>query len=105
MAWNCALLLRLGAADYKIPTLGISERADYVPLVAAGALIVLFSIEHIIALAARHRSGARMALTILGVSFFGLLILGRAGRVRDRPVGASRPSCTKACRWPSCSSR
>lgn len=34
----------------KKPMLGVPEGADYVPLVVAGALIVLFSIEHIIAL-------------------------------------------------------
>lgn len=34
----------------KKPMLGIPEGADYVPLVVAGALIVLFCIEHIIAL-------------------------------------------------------
>lgn len=32
------------------PMLGVPEGADYVPLVVAGALIVLFSIEHIVAL-------------------------------------------------------
>ena len=62
---------------YKIPTLGISE---VVALRAAGRrpalLIVLFSIEHIVALAARRRSRAGMALTILASRFFGLLILG-----------------------------
>lgn len=34
----------------KKPMLGVPEGADYVPLAVAGALIVLFSIEHIIAL-------------------------------------------------------
>lgn len=34
----------------KKPMLGVPEGADYVPLVVAGALIVLFSLEHIIAL-------------------------------------------------------
>ncbi|HSV55036.1 MAG TPA: TRAP transporter small permease [Burkholderiaceae bacterium] len=34
----------------KKPMLGVPEGADYAPLVVAGALIVLFSIEHIIAL-------------------------------------------------------
>ena len=34
----------------KKPMLGVPEGADYVPLVVAGALIVLFSAEHIIAL-------------------------------------------------------
>lgn len=34
----------------KKPMLGVPEGADYVPLVVAGALIVLFSAEHIVAL-------------------------------------------------------
>jgi TRAP-type C4-dicarboxylate transport system permease small subunit len=38
-----------GVLSYKIPTLGISEGWHYAPLVLSGALIVLFSIEHIIA--------------------------------------------------------
>jgi len=49
MAWNCALMF-VSVSGYRIPTLGISESWRYVPLVAAGALIVLFSIEHIVAL-------------------------------------------------------
>jgi len=49
MAWNCFLMLQ-SVAGYKIPTLGLSESWRYVPLVLAGCLIVLFSIEHIIAL-------------------------------------------------------
>ena len=36
--------------DEKKPMLGVPEGIDYVPLVIAGALIVLFSIEHIVAL-------------------------------------------------------
>jgi len=36
--------------DYKIPTLGISEAFKYIPPAMAGALVALFSIEHIIAL-------------------------------------------------------
>jgi TRAP-type C4-dicarboxylate transport system permease small subunit len=36
--------------DYMIPTLHVSESWRYVPMVLAGFLIVLFSIEHIIAL-------------------------------------------------------
>ena len=35
--------------DYKIPTLGISEGWHYAPLPLSGALVVLFSIEHILA--------------------------------------------------------
>jgi TRAP-type C4-dicarboxylate transport system permease small subunit len=36
--------------DEKKPMLGVPEGIDYVPLVIAGVLIVLFSIEHIVAL-------------------------------------------------------
>jgi len=50
MAWNCALMLE-SVRGYMIPTLHVSESWRYVPLVAAGLLIVLFSIEHIVALA------------------------------------------------------
>lgn len=49
MAWNCALMFE-SVRGYMIPTLGLSESWRYVPLVAAGVLIVLFSIEHVIAL-------------------------------------------------------
>ena len=65
MAWNGCGAGRVGAWHYKIPTLGISEGVSYVPLVIAGVLIVLFSIEHIVALRARRGGRARMALTIL----------------------------------------
>ena len=61
---------------YKIPNLGLSEVVRYVPLVASGVLIVLFSIEHIIALLRGEEVEPVMALTILGVTFFGLLVLG-----------------------------
>lgn len=43
-------LWAVGKWNERKPMLGIPEGADYVPLVVAGALIVLFSIEHIIAL-------------------------------------------------------
>lgn len=36
--------------DEKKPLLGVPEGLDYLPLVIAGGLIVLFSIEHIVAL-------------------------------------------------------
>ena len=49
MAYNCAVLAQ-SVWDYKIPTLGVSEAFKYVPPAMAGALIALFSIEHIIAL-------------------------------------------------------
>ena len=49
MAYNGALLA-MSVMDYKIPTLGIPEGLNHVPVAIAGALIVLFSIEHILAL-------------------------------------------------------
>jgi TRAP-type C4-dicarboxylate transport system permease small subunit len=49
MAYNCGLLAQ-SVWDYKIPTLGISEAFKYIPPAMAGALVALFSIEHIIAL-------------------------------------------------------
>ena len=49
MAYNCAILVE-SVWDYRLPTLGISEGWRYVPATIAGALIVMFSIEHIIAL-------------------------------------------------------
>jgi len=50
MAWNCALLAD-SVWSYRLPTLWISEGWRYVPGTFAGVLIVMFSIEHIIALA------------------------------------------------------
>ena len=49
MAWNGAILAA-SVAPYKIPTLGLSEAFNHAPLVISGALIVLFSTEHVIAL-------------------------------------------------------
>ena len=49
MAWNCYEMF-VSVRSYMIPTLHISESFRYVPLVLAGCLIVLFSIEHIVAL-------------------------------------------------------
>ena len=49
MAYNGGLLA-ISVMDYKIPTLGISEGFNHVPVAIAGALILLFSIEHIVAL-------------------------------------------------------
>jgi TRAP-type C4-dicarboxylate transport system permease small subunit len=43
-------ILGLSVATYKIPNLNLPEIVRYVPLVLSGALIILFSIEHIIAL-------------------------------------------------------
>jgi len=50
MAWNGAFLAH-SVMDYKIPTLGFSEGFNHIPIMTAGTLIALFSIEHIIALA------------------------------------------------------
>jgi TRAP-type C4-dicarboxylate transport system permease small subunit len=50
MAYSCASLAE-SVWDYRLPTLGISEGWKYIPAVICGSLIVLFSIEHIIALA------------------------------------------------------
>jgi TRAP-type C4-dicarboxylate transport system permease small subunit len=49
MAYN-GWLLGSSVASYYIPNLHISEAARYIPLVLSGVLIVLFSIEHIIAI-------------------------------------------------------
>jgi TRAP-type C4-dicarboxylate transport system permease small subunit len=49
MAWNGGYLAH-SVMDYNIPTLGISEGVNHIPIMTAGALIALFSIEHIIAL-------------------------------------------------------
>jgi len=49
MAWNGAILAA-SVAPYKIPTLGLSEAFKPAPLVISGALIVVFSIEHVVAL-------------------------------------------------------
>lgn len=58
MAWQCALLME-SVRDYSLPTLGISEAWRYLPAVLAGVLIVLFSLEHIVAL----RRGEEVAPT------------------------------------------
>ncbi len=49
MAWNGAVLAE-SVMGYKIPTLGLSEGVNHLPLVIAGVLIALFSLEHIVAL-------------------------------------------------------
>lgn len=48
MAYNCGLLAQ-SVWTYKIPTLGVSEAFKYLPPAMAGALIALFSFEHILA--------------------------------------------------------
>lgn len=52
MAWQCAVLAH-SVAGYRIPTLGISEAFKYLAPCAAGALVALFSVEHILALLRR----------------------------------------------------
>lgn len=49
MAYN-GWLLGQSVAPYTIPNLHLSEAARYVPLCISGVLIVLFSVEHVIAL-------------------------------------------------------
>lgn len=49
MAYN-GWILGASVAGYLIPNLNMSEAVRYAPLVISGVLIVLFSIEHIIAL-------------------------------------------------------
>ncbi len=49
MAWNCVFLAH-SVWSYRLPTLWISEGWRYVPAAISGVLIVLFSIEHLIAL-------------------------------------------------------
>ncbi|MCW2241007.1 TRAP transporter small permease [Azospirillum canadense] len=49
MAYN-GWLLGSSVLSYYIPNLHVSEAVRYVPLVLSGVLIVLFSIEHIIAI-------------------------------------------------------
>lgn len=50
MAWGCAELAT-SVWSYRLPTLWISEGWKYIPATLSGVLIVMFSIEHIIALA------------------------------------------------------
>ena len=45
------LMMATSVHDNVIPTLGISEAMRYVPGIVAGVLIVLFSIEHLVAMA------------------------------------------------------
>jgi TRAP-type transport system small permease protein len=49
MAWNGAIL-GMSVASYKLANINLPESVRYVPLVLSGAMIVLFSIEHFIAL-------------------------------------------------------
>lgn len=49
MAYN-GTLLGYSVMNYKISGLPITEAARYIPLIISGVLVVLFSLEHIIAL-------------------------------------------------------
>jgi TRAP-type C4-dicarboxylate transport system permease small subunit len=53
MAWNGAIL-GASVAAYKLPNIALPESVRYVPLVISGVLIVLFSLEHVIALVRRE---------------------------------------------------
>ena len=44
------LMMAISVRDNMIPTLGISESLRYAPGIIAGVLIILFSIEHLIAM-------------------------------------------------------
>ena len=50
LVWGCSLMAD-SVWDIAIPTLGISQAYRYIPCIAAGVLIISFSIEHLIALA------------------------------------------------------
>jgi len=54
MAWNCGMLAE-SVSTYKIPNLGISNAWKYIPATLSGALIALFSVEHIIAILRNHK--------------------------------------------------
>lgn len=43
-------ILGMSVASYKLANINLSEAVRYVPLVVSGALIILFSLEHFIAL-------------------------------------------------------
>jgi TRAP-type transport system small permease protein len=44
------LMMAMSVSDNVIPTLGISEALRYLPGIIAGILIILFSIEHLVAM-------------------------------------------------------
>ena len=50
LSWGCWTMAQ-SVGPNMIPTLNISEAWRYMPCVVAGALIILFSIEHLIAMA------------------------------------------------------
>ena len=75
MAWN-GWVLAESVMAYKIPTLGLPEGINHLPLAISGILIALFSLEHIVALLRGEDVDPVMALTILCVVFTLCLMLG-----------------------------
>jgi len=51
LCWGC-WTMAMSVWSNLIPTLGISEAVRYLPCVVAGVLIILFSVEHLIAMSA-----------------------------------------------------
>lgn len=49
LSWGCTVMA-ISVWPNMMPTLGISEAYRYMPCIVAGVLIVLFSIEHLIAM-------------------------------------------------------
>ena len=49
LVWGCSMM-SLSVWSNHIPTLGITEAWRYIPCVVSGILIILFSIEHLIAM-------------------------------------------------------
>jgi TRAP-type C4-dicarboxylate transport system permease small subunit len=49
LVWGCSTMAESVWATF-IPTLGISEAWRYVPCVISGVLVILFSVEHLIAM-------------------------------------------------------
>jgi TRAP-type transport system small permease protein len=49
MAYN-GYVLGASVAAYKLPNINLSEGVRYVPLVISGVMVVLFSLEHVLAL-------------------------------------------------------
>ena len=49
LAWGCTVMA-ISVSPNKIPTLGVTEAIRYIPCIISGVAIVLFSIEHLIAM-------------------------------------------------------
>jgi TRAP-type C4-dicarboxylate transport system permease small subunit len=54
LCWGC-WTMATSVWTNQIPTLGISEAFRYLPCVVAGALIILFSVEHLIAMSSNKK--------------------------------------------------